>query len=236
MNDLSGRVCVVTGAASGIGRTTVEVCRDQGATVIGLDLAGGSDSIVCCDVTSEDAVESAFSTVASCYGGVDALIACAGAQHQAIATETSLKDWQRMIDVNLTGVFLCAKHAIPRFRTGGSIVAIASVSGLVATDGEAAYCSSKAGVIGLVRALAVDYANEGIRANAICPGVIDTPMNDVLWRERGAEFRNEVAELHPVGRLGSPREVAEVAAFLASPRSSFVTGATWTVDGGFSAV
>jgi NAD(P)-dependent dehydrogenase (short-subunit alcohol dehydrogenase family) len=232
---LEGKVCVVTGAASGIGAATAALFAEEGAQVAGLDVAD-APGLRRCDVSDEASVASALAEVESEHGRVDALVACAGVEHQAVATETDLADWRRVIDVNLTGVFLCAKHAIPRMPRGGSIVVIASVSGMVATDGEAAYCASKAGAIGLARALAVDHAQAGVRVNAICPGVIDTPMNDELWRLRGDAFRQEVAALHPLGRLGEANEVAAAAAFLASDRSSFVTGAAWPVDGGFTAV
>jgi NAD(P)-dependent dehydrogenase (short-subunit alcohol dehydrogenase family) len=237
---LSDRVCVVTGAASGIGRAIAEHCRHAGATAIGLDVAApcaSADAAALrrCDVTDEDAVAAALESVVAEHGGIDALFACAGIAHSATAPETTRAAWDRVLAVNLTGVFLCAKHAIPRMRPGGAIVVIASMSGLIATDGEAAYCAAKAGTIGLARALAVDHAPDGIRVNAVCPGVIDTPMNDELWAERGDAFRRAVADAHPVGRFGTPAEVASVATFLAAPESGFVTGAVWTVDGGYTA-
>jgi NAD(P)-dependent dehydrogenase (short-subunit alcohol dehydrogenase family) len=232
---LADKVCVITGAASGIGAATAVTVAREGARVVGLDVTAAPD-VRRCDVSDEESVASALDEAAGEHGRLDALVACAGVEHQAVATETDLTDWQRVIDVNLTGVFLCAKHAIPRMPRGGSFVAIASVSGLVATDGEAAYCASKAGVIGLARALAVDHAGAGIRVNAICPGVIDTPMNDELWRERGEAFKSEVAALHALGRLGRADAVAAAAAFLASDKSSFVTGTAWPIDGGFTAL
>ena len=225
----------MTGATSGIGKAIAVRARTDGAIVIGLDLVADGEAVRACDVTDESAVAAALEGIAAEWGRIDALVACAGVALDAKATETTLQAWQRVIDVNLTGVFLCAKHAIPRMPRGSSIVAIASMSGLIATDGEPAYCASKAGVIGLVRALAVDHAADGIRVNAVCPGVIDTPMNDELWRTRGERFRDQVASKHPLGRFGQAAEVANVALFLASPESSFVTGATWTVDGGYSA-
>lgn len=222
---------MITGAASGIGAATATRFASEGATVIGLDVRAGG-AVHYCDVADERLVEAVLSDIVDEHGRIDTLVACAGVEHQAVVTDTPLEEWERVIRVNLTGVFLCAKHAIPHMPAGGSVVIIASISGIVATDGEAAYCASKAGAIGLARALAVDYAASGIRTNAICPGVIDTPMNEEFWRLRG---RDEVAKMHPLGRFGRAEEVASVAVFLASEESSFVTGAVWTVDGGFSA-
>jgi meso-butanediol dehydrogenase/(S,S)-butanediol dehydrogenase/diacetyl reductase len=232
---LQGRTCIVTGAASGIGAAVSQRLREEGATVVGLDLTR-EVGIEVCDVTDEKAVSDAFDRAQRETGRFDALVACAGVEHQGDVTETSLSDWQRVLDVNLTGVFICAKQAVRRMKPGASIVLMGSVSGLVATDGEAAYCASKAGVLGLTRALAIDHAAQGVRVNALCPGVIDTPMNEALWRQRGPGFRDEVAQAHPLGRLGTASEVAAVATFLASDESAFVTGAVWPVDGGYSSV
>lgn len=234
MTLLDGRVCVVTGASSGIGSAIARRVQAENGTMIGLDLNAG-DGVLPCDVTDEPSVEAAFTRIADEHGRIDAVIACAGVAYEALAPDTPLEAWRRVIDVNLTGVFLCSKHAIPRMPSGSSIVVIASMSGLIATDSEPAYCASKAGAIGLARAMAVDHARDGIRVNSVCPGVIDTPMTEELWRVRGAEFRAQVEGQHALGRIGHADEVASVAVFLASPESSFVTGATWTVDGGYSA-
>lgn len=229
---LDGRVAVVTGAASGIGRAIAMRLAADGATVVGLDrVAVPGTEVRACDVTDEAAVAAALADLER----IDVLVPCAGIGLEAGLLETSLEDFNRVLGVNLTGVFLCAKHAVPRMPAGSSIVLVASMSGVVATDGEPAYCASKAGAIGLARALAVDLAGDGIRVNAVCPGVVDTPMLDELWEERGAGFRAELEAAHPLGRLGTPAEIANVVTFLASPESSFVTGAVWAADGGYTA-
>jgi NAD(P)-dependent dehydrogenase (short-subunit alcohol dehydrogenase family) len=237
---LQGKVCVVTGAASGIGRELVDVFVREGARVAALDrnpsVADGSAQLgLVCDVADEGSVQAAFDAVRGELGPVDALATCAGVALECRFEETPLDAWNHVLAVNLTGSFLCAKHAIPRMEPGGSIVFISSMSALIATADEAAYCASKAGVIGLMRSIAVDCASVPIRSNCICPGVIDTPMNEPMWEERGAEFRRMVEAGHPLGRLGQPADVAQMAAFLASDDSSFVTGAQFVVDGGYTA-
>jgi meso-butanediol dehydrogenase / (S,S)-butanediol dehydrogenase / diacetyl reductase len=236
---LEERVCVVTGAASGIGRATAELAAAEGGIVLGLDREPDDSAaypLLTCDVSDESSVEAAVAEIAARHGRIDALVPCAGVAHEATVPETTLEAWDHVLRVNLTGVFLCAKHAIPLMSPGSSIVVVASMSGVVATDGEAAYCASKAGAIGLARALAADHADSGIRANAVCPGVIDTPLNAGLWQLRGEEFKQELAARHPLGRLGRAEEVAQVIVFLASPESSFVTGAVLLADGGYTAV
>jgi meso-butanediol dehydrogenase/(S,S)-butanediol dehydrogenase/diacetyl reductase len=236
---LENRVCVITGAASGIGRASAELAASEGAVVIGIDRESDESAaypVLACDVGDERAVAATLGEIGARHGRIDVLVPCAGVAHEATAPETTLEAWNGVLRVNLTGVFLCAKHAIPLMRPGASIVVVASMSGVVATDGEAAYCASKAGAIGLARALAVDHAGAGIRVNAVCPGVIDTPLNAELWRLRGEEFKRELAAQHPLGRLGRPGEVANVIVFLASSESSFVTGAVVLADGGYTAL
>lgn len=236
---LESKVCVVTGAASGIGRAVTELFRAEGAQVAALDLvpsegALATDFSLVCDVSDEVSVAESFEKVAAELGPVDALVTSAGMALESVFTETKLADWNTVIGVNLTGSFLCAKHAVTRRSDACSLVFISSMSALVATADEAAYCASKAGVIGLSRSIAVDCAPLGVRANCICPGVIDTPMNEPMWEVRGTEFRKFVEESHPLGRLGRPEDIAQMALFLASDESTFVTGSSFVADGGYT--
>jgi len=237
---LADRVIVVTGGGSGIGAATVRRLADEGAVTVSLDLdeqrASASDPALglACDVTDEASVSAALDTVVERYGRLDGAVLNAGIALEVPLIETTLDQWNRVIGVNLTGAFLVAKHAVSRMTEGGALVFHASMSGLVATVDEPAYCASKAGVIGLSRAIAVDYAKRGIRSNAVCPGVVDTPMT----REQFAphpEFRTAVEGMHPAGRFARPAEIAAATAYLLSDDSSFVTGTELVVDGGYTA-
>lgn len=239
LGSIVGKVCVVTGAASGIGRATVERLSRDGAHVVGVDsnhveLAEcGAEFCIRGDVTIEETVSGLLDAVVQRYGRIDAMVVNAGVSLGKRVDETSLDEWRRVIDVNLTGAFLCAKHAVRRMHNGGSLVFHASVSGVVATTGEAAYCASKAGVVGLARAVAVDHAAYGIRANCVCPGVVETPMvADLLG---SLPIRGRLERRHPLRRLGLPREIAAVSRFLISDESSFMTGAVIAADGGYTA-
>lgn len=236
---LSHRVCVVTGAASGIGRAVLREFAAQGAVTVCLDLTPSTDPAVdtslVCDVTSEDAVAAAFDEVVRVHGRVDVAVMNAGVALEVPLLDTSQEDWDRLIAVNLTGAFLGAKHAVRSMAgQGGSLVFVASMSGLVATASEPAYCASKAGVLGLSRAIAADYASAGVRSNCVCPGVVDTPMTSMQFAGH-EEFRDEVERMHPLGRFARPEEIARAVTYLASDDASFVTGTALTVDGGYTA-
>jgi NAD(P)-dependent dehydrogenase (short-subunit alcohol dehydrogenase family) len=236
---LAGKICVVTGGASGIGRETAATFKREGARVVALDRSEsvhdvGADLAVVCDVADERGVSDAFEQIRSELGPVDALVTSAGVALECRFEQTPLDAWNEVIAVNLTGSFLCAKYAVQHINPGGSLVFISSMSALVATADEAAYCASKAGVIGLMRSIAVDCADIPVRSNCICPGVIDTPMNEPMWEARGPEFRQMVESSHPLRRLGSAADVAQAAVYLASAESSFVTGAELVVDGGYT--
>jgi len=251
MGELQNRVAVITGASSGIGRAAVELFAAEGAAVVAADVrdeAGqqladevaakhGSCTFVRADVSKESDVEAMVHLALSRYGRLDALFNNAGIEgEQAPTADATIENWERVIAINLRGVFLGLKHGIRGMlrNGGGSIVNNASVAGLVGFAGIPAYCASKGGVIQLTRTAALEYASEGVRVNCLCPGVIETPMVE-RFVEGDAERRQQLEALEPLARFGRPSEVAELALFLASDRSSFITGAVIPVDGGFVA-
>jgi NAD(P)-dependent dehydrogenase (short-subunit alcohol dehydrogenase family) len=235
---LEGARVAVTGAGSGIGLACVRRALDEGAAAGGIDLdvsALGDVPAVACDVTDAAALVAAFDELAASLGGLDGLVAAAGIlPAQADVASLPLDDWDRTLAVNLTGVFLTVRAAIPHLRRagGGSIVLIASQLGLVGQRGTAAYCASKGGVITLGRVLALDHAAEGIRVNVVCPGPIDTPMNSGASPEA---LEAVIDALIPAGRIGQPAEVAALVAHLLSRESGYTTGSVISIDGGWTA-
>ena len=236
MGKLSGKVAIVTGAASGIGKATVELFRREGATVVGADVSEGADAIV--DAGSEDDVHALVEKVAREHGGLDIYFANAGISggFASIAEQTA-EDWAEILRVNLIGPFLAVKYAAPlmNLRGGGSIICTASVAGLRSGAGGAAYSASKAGVINLVQTAANQLAGSGIRVNAICPGLIETGMTKPIYElARSTGQQDRLGDLNPLRRGGEPEEIAKAALFLASDESSYVNGAALVVDGGLS--
>ena len=236
MQRLAGKVAIVTGAASGIGKATVELFRREGATVVGADVGEGAD--VTADAGSEADVHALVERVAREHGGLDIYFANAGISggFASIAEQTA-GDWAEILRVNLIGPFLAVKHAAPlmNLRGGGSIICTASVAGLRAGAGGAAYSASKAGVISLVQSAAQQLAGSGVRVNAICPGLIETGMTRAIYELARASGQEErLGELNPLRRGGDPDEIAHAALFLASDESSYVNGAALVVDGGLS--
>jgi NAD(P)-dependent dehydrogenase (short-subunit alcohol dehydrogenase family) len=237
---LEGKVCVITGAASGIGAASAQRFAEEGARVVGMDLSPetpGELSIEA-DVTDDDAVRDAYARVASELGRVDVLFNNAGISpdNDVSVLDTSLEAWQRVQDVNLKSVFLCCKHGIPHLLEagGGSVINTASfVAVMGAAASQISYTASKGGVLALSRELGVQFADQGVRVNALCPGPVSTPLLQELFAKDPERAAKRLVHV-PMGRFGEPEELANAALFLASVESSFVTATTFMVDGGLS--
>jgi NAD(P)-dependent dehydrogenase (short-subunit alcohol dehydrogenase family) len=239
---LSGRRALVTGVSSGIGAACARLFAKEGARVAGMDLAKPpADVALACfheaDVREEAQVKAAVEGALLALGGIDVVVNAAGVAGGGPAHLCDLAEWRRVLDVNLTGTFLVTKHVLPAMiaQKRGSIVNLASVEGLEGGESMSAYNASKGGVVLLTRNLALDYGAFGIRANAICPGFIRTPMTGLLSDPNFAPIAQRIEAAHALGRLGEPEEVANVALFLASDEASFVSGGAISVDGGFHA-
>jgi 3-oxoacyl-[acyl-carrier protein] reductase len=234
LDGIDGRIGFVTGGARGIGRRIAETFRDLGVRTAAGDLEPPDIPGVLgveIDVADEQRVDRAFATIERELGHVELLVLNAGILLKASIEETSLADWQRVLDVNLTGGFLCARRALPamRERGYGRIVAIGSSAGVTGAGAAPpplpAYAASKAGIMALAKSIAGEYARTGVTANAIAPTLIDTGM--------ATSVPAEIIDLVPLGRLGKPDEVADVAAFLCSAHADFITGEVVDVNGGF---
>jgi len=248
---LEGKVCVITGAGGGMGREAAIVFSAEGARVCVADvaLAAAEETVGLCaegsafafqlDVADEAAVEAMMAATAERFGGIDVLYNNAGISpdEDASILDTSAEAWQRVQDVNTKGVFFCCKHGIPHLlaRGGGSIINVASfVAILGAATSQISYTASKGAVLSLSRELGVQFARQGIRVNALCPGPIETPLLLNIFGDNPEAY--ERRRIHwPMGRLGKPREIVNAALFLASDEASFVNGATFVVDGGITA-
>ena len=251
MSRLHGKVALITGAASGIGSACALRFAQEGAAVAGFDQATSGDArwseavrlasaahLVGGDVRSEAGVAAAVAAVRQHFGRIDIVVNSAGVAGGGPVHILPLEEWDRVVSINLTGTFLMCKQVLPLMidQGAGSIVNIASIEGLEASEGGSAYNASKAGVVMLTRNLAMDYGRKGIRANAICPGFIDTPMLHGIFNLPGfAEHGARIVDTHVLGRLGRPEEIANAALFLASDEASFITGHALAVDGGFTA-
>jgi len=251
MKMLDGKIALVTGGSSGIGRAAALACVREGARVVIADIlvegseetvqmiekSGGQAVFFKTDVSRADEVEALIKNAVATYGRLDCAFNNAGiGGGTSVTHKTDEEHWDRMININLKGVWLCMKYEIPQMleQGGGAIVNTSSVAGLVAFKGTPAYVAAKHGVIGLTKTAALEYAASGIRVNALCPGVIRTPLIDrnIAARPRLADYYKS---MHPIGRLGEPEEIAEAAVWLLSDAASFVTGHAMAVDGGLVA-
>jgi len=244
------RVAVVTGGASGIGRASVARLAAEAFVVAVVDLdadaaeavarAVGAESVgIGADVSEQADVERAIGQVLDTFGHVDVLVNNAGITGSAAATvchETPVEEWDRVFAVNVRGAFLCARATLPAMldRGRGHVITVASIAGLVAFPGRCAYTASKGAALQLTRSLAVDYAGAGIRANAVCPGFVQTPMTQ--WRLDVPELRARVEANNPLGRVAQPDEIADAIALLASDRLAYMTGHALVIDGGWTAL
>jgi NAD(P)-dependent dehydrogenase (short-subunit alcohol dehydrogenase family) len=241
MGRLDGKVCVITGAASGIGAETARLFVAEGATVVGVDLSDQSEGSLAltADVTDEEQVKGMYSRAREEYGRIDVLFNNAGIAppDDVSVLDTSLAAWQRVQDVNLKSVFLCCKHGIPHLVEGGggSVVNTASfVAVMGAATSQISYTASKGGVLALSRELGVELARKGVRVNALCPGPVNTPLLRELFAKDPEQAARRLVHI-PAGRFAEPREIANGALFLASDESSYVTAQAFLVDGGLSA-
>ncbi len=238
---LAGKVAVVTGASRGIGLAIATRYRREGASVVTASRTpppDADDLHVPVDVTDPAQVEALVSGAADRFGRLDILVNNAAVEHEGTVEETTLEEWERVMAVNAGGVFLCTKAAIPHLRrTRGAIINIASIDGLWAEPGLAAYCASKGAVIALTRATAIDHGGDGIRCTCICPSYVRSEMLEQFWSaQRDPDrARADADRMHPLGRISQPEEVASLATWLASDEASFVTGHPFLLDGGLLA-
>lgn len=247
---LHNKVAIITGGSSGIGESSARLFAEEGAKIVLADInkekgenvvkeinkKGVKALFVETDISKENQVKKMVAETIKYFEKIDVLFNNAGIAKMSPVDELEEKEWDLVMNINLKGTYLCSKHVIPYMKKQkkGSIINNASVAGVVGFPGAAAYCASKAGIRSLTRNMALDYAPFGIRVNDLCPGVIETPMT----RDEEVSGKNglsQMSHLHPLGRVGRPEEVSFLAVFLASDESSFITGSSFMVDGGYTA-
>jgi len=238
---LDGKVCVITGAASGIGAETARLFTEEGGRVVGVDIRAGAEGelLLEADVSDEEQVREMYERARKEMGRIDVLFNNAGISpdDDVSVLDTSLEAWQRVQDVNLTSVFLCCKHGIPHLLDsgGGSVVNTASfVAVMGAASSQISYTASKGGVLSLSRELGVEFGKRGVRVNALCPGPVNSPLLEELFAKDPEQAARRLVHV-PMGRFAETREISQAALFLASDESSYVTASTFLVDGGTSA-
>lgn len=251
MPKMENRVALVTGGSMGIGKATALAFAREGAAVVVSDIdveegkeivrhiraVGGTAHFIRADVSQSEDVRRMVQETIDTYGGLDYACNNAGIGGEAAPTgEYSEQGWQRVIDVNLTGVWLCTKYELQHMQQngGGAIVNMASVLGTVGFANSSAYVAAKHGIIGLTRTAALEYAEQNIRVNAVCPAFIETPMLEEAGITADPDMRAQITALHPMGRLGQPDEVADAVVWLCSEAASFVTGHALMVDAGYT--
>lgn len=247
---LAGKTAFVTGGCGGIGRAICARFAREGAKVIAADLAGWEDApdgvrVVSYDVTSEDAARDGMARIDQHWGRLDVLVNAAGIEIEKTIEDTTLEEWRRSFAVNVDGMFLTSKYALPLLRKsdGASVINFGSYDGFIADPGLAAYCATKGAVHALTKAMACDHGPEGIRVNAVCPGYVDTPMLQSFFEGEGSgggggtieTLKQAVRDVHPTKTYGTPEDVANLVLWLASDEARYASGQLWVLDGGLSA-
>ena len=241
---LEGKTAFVTGGTGGIGSAICQRFAREGATVIAADLKQpaempGQVEFLAYDVTRESICENTFATLAERWDKLDILVNAAGIEIEKTIEDTTLEEWNRIFAINVTGMFLTSKYALPLIRksAAASIINFGSYDGYIADPGLAAYCATKGAVHALTRAMACDHGPEGIRVNAICPGYVDTPMLQSFFGESGdiESLKQAVRDVHPTRTYGTPEDIANLVNWLASDEARYAAGQLWVLDGGLSA-
>ena len=243
-NQLQGKTAFVTGGSGGIGTAICARFAAEGAQVIAADLHPPATEVVGVefrhyDVTSEDIVTTTLAELERQWSKIDILVNAAGIEIEKTIEDTTLEEWNRIFAINVTGMFLSSKHALPLLRksAGASVINFGSYDGYIADPGLAAYCATKGAVHALTRAMACDHGPEGIRVNAICPGYVNTPMLQSFFGESGDidSLKQAVRDVHPMRSYGEPEDIANLVNWLASDEARYASGQLWVLDGGLSA-